>query len=295
MIRHFKMKKRSFIVILMFFAVLCGYAQKSEVGAFGGASFYLGELNPNIPFAMSRPAGGIVYRYNISPRWALRANINFAEVRASDEKTNKNDPRNLSFHSPITEISATVELNFLKLYTESGQNHFAPYIFAGLGVFSFNPQAELDGKTYSLQHLGTEGQGLSGQKKFYSLVNVAIPFGLGFKYNLTKWLTLGLEWGMRFTFTDYLDDVSGNYFDNVTLLEERGTIVAALADRSETLHEAGSGRGNVKTKDWYSLVGLTLTFRIGNEDKNCRVEYAPRRTNRSMGPKGRGKGRGGRK
>ena len=287
MIHQIIMRKRILTAIIFFAAVLCGYAQRSEIGAFGGASFYLGELNPNVPFALSRPAGGIVYRYNITPRWAVRANISFAEVTASDAKTNKKDPRNLSLKSPITEISATVELNFLRIYTENGANHFAPYIFAGIGVFSFNPQAELDGKTYALQHLGTEGQGLAGQKKFYSLANVAIPFGLGFKYNVTKWLTLGIEWGMRYTFTDYLDDVSGNYFDNQTLLEERGTIVAALADRSEVLHEAGSGRGNVKTKDWYSLVGLTLTFRIGNEDKTCNVDYAPRRTNRKMGPKGK--------
>lgn len=279
------MKKIVFVFTLVFCHLFFGFAQRSEVGAFVGTSFYLGELNPATPFAMSRFAGGIVYRYNISPRFAVRANILFGQVTASDEKTNKNDPRNLSFKSPITEISATFELNFLRIYPDRGSNNFAPYIFAGIGCFSFNPQTELDGKTYALQHLGTEGQGLEGERDFYSLTNVAIPFGLGFKYNVTKWMTLGLEWGMRYTFTDFLDDVSGNYYDNQTLLEERGTLVASLADRSEKLHVAGSGRGNVKTKDWYSMLGLTLTFRIGNEDKTCNMDYAPRRTNRKMGKK----------
>lgn len=279
------MRKSLLTLIIAILFTVCGYAQRSEIGAFGGVSFYLGDLNPTTVFAQSRFSGGLIYRYNITPRWAIRANILFGQIQASDALTNKQDPRNLSFKSPITEISATVELNFLKLYNEKGSNRFAPYIYAGIGCFSFNPQAELDGKSYALQHLGTEGQGLEGERKFYSLTNVCIPFGIGMKYNVTKWMTLGIEWGMRYTFTDYLDDVSGNYYDNQTLLEERGTLVAALADRSETLHEAGTGRGNVKTRDWYSMAGITLTFRIGNEDKTCRLDYAPKLNNRHLGKK----------
>ena len=267
------MKKHIF-TFLVFLLSVGLYAQRSEIGAFGGVAFYLGELNPTSLFAMPRPAGGLVYRYNINPRWAVRAQVTFAEIQASDEKTNKGNERNLSVKTPITEIALTAELNFLKIYNKEGKNHFAPYIFGGIAFFSFNPTAKLDDETYSLQHLGTEGQGLKGEKKFYSLTNFAIPFGIGLKYNVAKFMTIGLEWGFRYTFTDYLDDVSGNYYDNTTLLEERGAIVAALADRSATLHKAGSGRGNVKTKDWYSWAGLTLTFRIGNEDKTCDLDFA---------------------
>lgn len=251
-------------------------AQKSEIGAFAGTSFYLGDLNPSKIFAKPQFAGGLIYRYNISPRWAFRANIIFGEVQGSDMETNNKDPRNLSFRSPITEISLQMELNFLKLYTDWEKNKFAPYIFAGIGFFSFNPKAELNGSYYDLQHLGTEGQGLEGEKDFYSLTNFAIPFGLGFKYNISKIMTIGIEWGMRYTFTDYLDDVSGNYYDNITLLMERGDIVAALADRSESLHKEGTGRGNVTTKDWYSFAGMTITFRIGNEDKTCDIDNGKR-------------------
>ena len=77
---------------------------------------------------------------------------------------------------------------------------------------------------------------------------------------------------MRFTFTDYLDDVSGNYYDNQTLSEYRGAVVARLADKSETTHLAGTGRGNSTTKDFYSFAGLVITYKFGNTDRSCNIK-----------------------
>ncbi len=261
-------------ITLLFLATvltLSSFAQRSELGAMVGTSFYLGDLNPRGLFKMPQLAGGIIYRYNFTPRWAIKADVLFAKVAGSDAITNKNYERNLSFTSPITEISVQAEMNFFKLYNERGKNFFSPYIFAGISVFSFNPQAEYNGQTFALQHLGTEGQGLEGQKDYYSLCSVAIPFGLGFRFNFAKYISLGAEWGLRYTFTDYLDDVSGNYYDNQTLYDKRGPVVAALADRSETLHQAGTGRGNQTTKDLYSFAGVTLTVKFGDMDKSCDI------------------------
>lgn len=278
--------KKIFILLLACISLQPIFAQKSEIGFMLGTSFYMGDLNPNKPFAQTQFAGGFVYRYNFTPRWALKANVYFGNLSASDAQTNNNYERNLSFTSPITEISAQVELNFLKLYNVPSKNHFAPYIFAGISVFSFSPRAELDDRTYELQHLGTEGQGLEGQKKFYSLCNVAIPFGIGIKVNIAKFMSIGVEWGMRYTFSDYIDDVGGNYYDNGLLQEERGEFVAKLADRSEVLHAAGSGRGNSTTKDLYSFAGATVTFKIGNENKTCDIRYnAKRKVQHSLGRK----------
>lgn len=265
------MKNKILIFALLLFG-LQGFAQKSELGAMAGASFYLGDLNPRSVFGMARPAGGIIYRYNFTPRWAIRANLLFAQVEGDDAITNKNYERNLSFKSPITEIGVMAELNFFKLYHERGKNFFAPYLFGGIAVFSFNPQAQdIDGNWYALQHLGTEGQGFEGEKDYYSLCNVAIPFGLGFRFNFAKFFSIGAEWGMRFTFTDYLDDVSGEYYDNQTLKDQRGSMVARLADKSETPHAAGTGRGNSTTKDFYSFAGVVFTFKFGDMDRSCDI------------------------
>lgn len=270
------MKKIIFITLLAVAMISQAVAQKSEIGAFGGTSFYIGDLSHSTIFSECGYSFGVVYKYNINPRWAVRANILFAEVRASDKVSNGNYARNLSFKSPITEISAQMELNFLKLYNAKGYNRFSPYVFAGVAVFSFNPQAEYNGNTYDLQPLGTEGQGILEGKKEYALCSFAIPFGIGLKVNVGRYVSIGAEWGMRFTCTDYLDDVSTVYYDNDDLRYKKGDIIADLADRSPEiggeLHANGAQRGNFNTTDFYSFCGATVTFKIGNDDKNCLIK-----------------------
>ena len=272
-----KMKKIFLIVSLIVLSLGAGFAQKSEIGAFLGTSFYIGDLSHSTIFSECGFAGGVVYRYNFTPRWALKANIMFAKVRASDAVSNGSYERNLSFKSPITELSVQAEVNFLKLYNQKGYNCFSPYVFAGVAVFSFNPQAEYNGKTYDLQPFGTEGQGLDPNKKYYSLCSFAIPFGIGLKVNIGRYVSIGAEWGMRVTCTDYLDDVSGTYYDNDALRFNRGDIIADLADRSpeigQPLNDHNSDRGNFKTTDFYSFCGGTITFKIGNEDRICDIKH----------------------
>ena len=59
---------------------------------------------------------------------------------------------------------------------------------------------------------------MDGFSERYRLTEVAIPMGLGVKYRLTERFILGLDAGLRKTFTDYLDDVSGTYVNNDDLL-----------------------------------------------------------------------------
>jgi hypothetical protein len=183
-----------------------------------GASFYLGDLN-SIPFRDAKFAGGLIYRYNFTPRIALKANILFGKIATSDEKNhsllkdaNGNylwdyKERGLSFSSPLTEISTQLEINFFNVYNVDYKNQISPYLFGGVAVFSFNPQAVYQEQTYYLQPIGTEGQGREGMKKKYALTGFAIPFGIGFKANIGKYVCVGAEWGLRFTLTDYLDEI----------------------------------------------------------------------------------------
>jgi hypothetical protein len=285
--------KKIILIIWMFCMAVClpvqtVRAQNSEIGACVGTTFYLGELNPSKLFAQPGLGVGLVYRYNLSPRWAFKADFLFGKVSGSDATTNGGYERNLSFYSPITEFSAVAELNFLKLYNTVGQNHFAPYIFAGFTVFSFDPMAQYtDGTVYELQSLGTEGQGLEGMPKKYSLTSFAIPFGIGMRVNIGKYVCVGVEWGLRYTFTDYLDDVGGRYYDNDLLREQRGDIIANMADRSPELvntegvpypvHQAGEQRGNSTTHDIYSFAGGTVTVKFGNQDRTCDLKKSRKR------------------
>lgn len=47
----------------------------------------------------------------------------------------------------------------------------------------------------------------------YSRFQIVLPVGIGARYKLTNNLDISMDIGYRHTFTDYLDDVSGEYVD----------------------------------------------------------------------------------
>jgi hypothetical protein len=194
----------------------------------------------------------------------------YAEDSLSDVRSQID--RDLSFTSQVLEFSVYGELNFFR-YTPGDMRHpIAPFIFGGIALFKFNPKAELDGVNYELQPLGTEGQGMARYPnlKHYSLTTLSIPFGIGVKANISKRLSVGIEWGLRYTFTDYLDDVSGVYADPDIVMQESGDVAGQLSDRSlsETNNE-GRQRGNSKTNDWYSFALLTFSYNIPGRPVKC--------------------------
>ncbi|MHC1708264.1 MAG: DUF6089 family protein [Bacteroidales bacterium] len=272
---------RKFIVLSLFFSLIAGvsYAQRSEGGVFVGGSYYLGDLNPNIQFGNTSPAFGVIYRYNLDTRWALKLNALYGTLIGDDASgAGWDKQRNLDFQSHVLDFSGQIELNFFPYYTGSSKYTFTPYIFTGLALFSYNPRTKYDGEWYDLQPLGTEGQGTTAYpaRKSYALTQLSMPFGVGLKLSISKLICMGFEWSFRKTFTDYLDDVSTNYPDPIKLAGEKGTLAAILSNRSidipgELPIEPGMQRGNSKTKDWYSFAGITFTVKIlGKKDKGCR-------------------------
>lgn len=252
--------------------------QTTELGVFLGGSFYLGELNPNGFFnQFTRVAGGLAVRYNLNNRFAVRGNLFFGSVTADDSQSPSaaQRQRNLDFKSPIDELSVQAEFNFLEYELGNPKHPFTPFIFAGVGVFKMNPQGMVGDQWVALQPLGTEGQGTSANPSHpYKLIQPSIPFGIGIKANFSKTICLTLEWGMRKTFTGYIDDVSKTYVDPAVLAANRGSNAAlaiALADKSLTADKTadiGEQRGNGK-KDWYSFAGIILSFNIHTKHAHC--------------------------
>lgn len=279
------------------------FAQRHEVGLFLGASYYNGDLNTSAPFLLPQPAVGVAYRYLINPRWAFKFNAYFGQVEGNDAKNPDTGlrGRNLYFKSTVLEFAGNMEFNFMKFVPGGDRDRFSPFIFAGLSVFRFNPRAQFGGEWYDLQPLGTEGQGTTAytDRQSYSLVSVAIPFGLGVKYSLSRSTVVAFEWGMRKTFTDYLDDVSKTYADPVVLKSENTPASMIFGNRSlehligelglNVSPQTGIGkeedmvtyaglmspmtgeqRGDESNKDWYSFIGVTFTFQIkGPKAKKC--------------------------
>lgn len=249
--------KRFLVILCFWLSVGVSVGQFLEVGVFGGISYYKGDLNPTYDFLGSKPAYGVVARYPIGTRWAVKANGYFGKVTGDDYKSNFIETRGLNFESRITDISATLEFNFFDYFTGSKKDDFSPYLFVGLGYFRFNPQSG----GVDLQSLGTEGQNVDFEgREPYKLYSFAMPFGFGVKYSLNSRLSLGFEWGMRKTITDYLDDVSTTYYLDGSQIAP-GNTSEILSDPTQ-LHKPLQERGDPNTNDWYNFTGLSLTYKF---------------------------------
>jgi hypothetical protein len=261
-----------FCVASAFLAVSGGlHGQAIEIGAFAGTSNYMGDLVENVvDLNQTKPSGGLFFRYNIGSHFSARI-AGTAGVLAGTDANSKEKYRrlrNLSFETPIVEGALLFEYSPFGFNPTRGRNRkISPYIFAGVGVFHFNPTAEYQGKWYALHDLSTEGQGFPEypSRKPYKLTQMSYPFGLGARYNLSRHWNIGIETHFGKTFTDYLDDVSGAYADPDLILAHRGPTAMALADRrpemgAAPVNDFTINRGNIKNKDWYIFTGFTIAF-----------------------------------
>lgn len=265
---------RDLILILFVLLTLQVNAQfhtamsRSELGPIVGGSFYMGDLNPHLPFRGTNLAGGLVYRYNVHSRLSLRANFIYAQLEGDDALSTSaiRRDRNLNFYSNIFEGALGVEFSYFPFQLGHDRYKGTAYLMAQLGVFRMNPMTKTDGgDEVELRTIGTEGQGsdLSTSSQ-YNRTQVVLPFGVGAKVSLGKRVGLGFEFGVRKTFTDYIDDVgSANYLDPVALAAANGPLAAELSNRSLSGDRFGV-RGDAKTKDWYFFAGGMITFTLGN-------------------------------
>lgn len=235
-------------------------AQTWEFGLTGGGMGYMGDLNQNNPLALNHPAFGFNLKRNFDSYWSLKLAALRGKI-SDDESASKYQQeinRNLSFYSPITEGSLTVEFNFFDYGFEYLQKRFTPFLFAGVAITGFNPKTEYNGNTYELKYYYTEGQ------TEYKTIAYSLPFGAGVKYNFGRYFNVIGEIGYRNTNTDYLDDVSGVYADPSQLqgnTNENTALRIALADRSvNKIGTPGTQRGDFRKKDSYVFVGITLSY-----------------------------------
>jgi len=256
---------------------------------------YYGDLAPrpsrfSTDISFTRPALGISFTHRFGPRYSLTGMFMYGTLKGSDKASaSKGDAengvfrydRNLSFRNRIKELSvvATFDL-FDNNSTYISRVKWTPYAFIGIALFTNNPKGqvpeyELDGVTkfpnhgkwVELQPLGTEGQGHNLQKgdvnygiKKYHKIQPAIPFGIGARYRFNEVIDFAAEIGFRYTFTDYIDDVSKNYVD------------LGVFGNNE-LAKAMSYRSNEVVAPTYSYVGVDgKTYNVlqgyGSESKD---------------------------
>jgi hypothetical protein len=281
-----------------------GFGRKnvySGVGFSVNALNYFGDLAPtpstfSTDISFTAPSFGLSLFHRFGPRYTLQVQYLYASLKGSDkESADAGDTengifrnrRNLSFRNRIHELSAVAYFDlFENQATYISRVGWTPYAYIGLAAFYHNPQAQAPindlrgnalaeaGQWVDLQPLKTEGNS-------YSLIQFAVPFGAGARFRINEVFDLWADIGFRYTFTDYLDDVSGNYVDLNTL----STLGQAMAYRTNELAgyptsggipselagvnvqagygKAGDKRGSPNQNDIYMVTSIRLTYILG--------------------------------
>ncbi len=291
----------------------------NAIGLSVNALNYYGDIAPrpsklSTDISFTRPAIGLSFAHRFGPRYTLQAQFMYGNLKGSDNKSaDQNDKdngiyryqRNLSFRNQIKELSVVAVFDlFENESTYIGRVAWTPYVYVGAAGFLSNPEAQAPatdlqgnalpeaGKWVKLRPLGTEGQystldptDVNSGIKPYKVAQVAIPFGLGIRLRLTEVLDFWADLGFRYTFTDYLDDVSRNYVDLGVL---NSNLAKAMAYRSGELGtlkspysytardgvtytvEQGYGsehkdnmRGSKNDRDIYMVTSFRVTYILG--------------------------------
>lgn len=211
------------LFVICMLLTLPSFAQNSEVGIGLGGLSYTGDLQRGYKVLENRPAGTAFYRHTFSNAVGVRGGILFGKLIGSDDNPIDEfaELRNNYFDVMVLEGAVTLEYNFLDFLDSKSWTNYSPYFFIGVGAFTF---------------FGDENRGNS-----YRKIQPVVPLGVGMKFLLDPRWQLGVEFGARKTFFDYLDNISG--FD-------------AVASKKGQNYQYG----NQYDQDWYYFLGVTLSY-----------------------------------
>lgn len=205
-------------VLALLLTASVSMAQKIEIGASVGGLNYKGDLAPALNPRFFRPGGSLFFRYNASRSVTFRAEMLMGSITGNDAYSK--DPfqkvRNLSFRTKLSEANLVTEYNFLNYQDRRFALNWTPYVFAGLGYSRFNPDSRASN---------------------YPTRGWVLPYGVGVKYQINRPWNIGLEFGTRKTFTDYLDNLGGPALSTNKL-----------------------DQGDPSTKDIYYYLGFSVSY-----------------------------------
>jgi hypothetical protein len=213
-----KLSKSYLLILLLWLLSSPLFAQNKEIGAGIGTMNYVGDL----PYKVSwhQPAATVFYRNNLSPATSVKYSATFGRIKGNVEDSNalaiKQNVTNEDVgFTYIGEGSVVFEYNFLDYSKQKGDFNFTPYLFGGAGFFYMANDSEA------------------------SNLQAVIPFGIGVKQMIGKQWNLGVEAGLRKTFTDRLDSYNPQYTG---------------ANLPKDYY------GNDYNKDYYYFIGFNLSY-----------------------------------
>ena len=283
-----------------------------------GTASYYGDLSP-----YSRPIQSTIdalrwniaanYTHSFGNNWSARVGLKYIRIAGDDANMlgvkgkEERFARNLHFRNDVKELSFVMVYDFVnapRYYTK--RKGISPYLLGGIVGFSHSPEAKTpEGNWVKLRPLSTEGQGLTGYGTPYKTWGMGAALGAGIKIKISPTVDVGIEGSFQYTFTDYLDDVTGKYANAIDLAQlgtlsvtmanrSRETIAIALGiDRTEGVRNyvsikepvyatntnldpftsttmrnvgrTGANRGGSALKDGYLITSISLVFHLPNK------------------------------
>ena len=226
-------------------------SQDNEIGLFFGGTNYIGDVGPTTfinPFSKDNVSGdiqnmsngvfGIIYRKNLSNRFAIRLGFNYAKIQSSDfwkGSANYRVERGKYFKNNLNEFHIGLDFNFLEFETSSNDFELTPYIHSGLSFIRY------DALHYPI--------GINEAQSYGKDNDIALPITVGLKIKPLNSFVVGVEISAKHSFTENLD---GSYpdFKDSSIYSQRPF-------------------GSNLSQDWYVYSGITLTYLFGNYECDC--------------------------
>jgi hypothetical protein len=213
------MKKMLFSVIMAIICISLSAQRKANIGIATGTASYMGDINPGRLFYSPSVYFGGIYRYNFNKRFAIRLNGFYTDLSGNinDFPDNNNYQLiNSEFNVSLLDIATQIEFNFSPYMPNAKPFTGSFYVAGGIG--------------YTI---------LFGGEVTYI---PEISFGAGYKLTITKRISSGLEYSIRRTFSDGIDN----------------------APPEEYLHES-----LLHNNDYYNFMGIFITYKFINFAVDC--------------------------
>lgn len=216
--------KKIILIITFICITITSKAQINEIGLFLGASNYIGDVGPEYYINPNNFMGGVIYKWNLNPRIAIRGTFTFAQISSDDENASNQEryQRGIRFTNSIKELAIGMEINYFEYNLDDYRLTRTPYLLFEIAAFNYNVVTE---------------ETAPKEYEYKAKTSFAIPFGIGYKTKLFYDFAIALEIRARYTFANDID-YNNNTINSLTF-------------------------GNPNSNDWYILSGVSIVYSFG--------------------------------